>query len=91
MISDKDWQELAKKINVIYVLADVQESLILEVEKKLKREGELEFSVKHYVNNIKNNARLLVQQVNRYAKVHNDNFAHDADELKKIIDMVFFE
>ena len=83
-------QLLNRKINTIFILSDIQESLIIEVEKEMKNSGELQHYFKHYVNSIKKNARLLVQMVNRHAPNHNDNFAHDADYLKSLIDKEFF-
>jgi hypothetical protein len=84
-----EWNKLSEKVNVVYLLADLSESLILEIEKDLKGKGELKFEVKHLVNQIKNSSRLMVQHVDKYASVHNDNFAKDADRLKELIDQEF--
>ena len=75
-----------KEINTIFILADIQESLITEVEHSMKGTGELRFDVKHHVNQIKNHTRQLVQMVNKIIPEQCDNFAHDADMIRKMID-----
>jgi hypothetical protein len=85
-MTTEEWKEVSKVTNMLFVLADVQETYTKGLEKKLARQGELRHDVKHYINQIKKNTRLLVQHVNRHAEVHNDNFAHDADYLFELID-----
>lgn len=90
-MTTQDWNELSKKVHALYLLSDVQESLILSIEKDLKGKGELKFDVKHYVNTIKCSTRLMVQHVNRHASVHNDTFANDAEKLNDIITKEFLK
>ena len=75
-----------KEINTIFILADIQESLITDIEQSMKRTGELRFDVKHHVKQIKNHTRQLVQMVNQIIPEQCDNFAHDADMIRKMID-----
>lgn len=89
ILTTKEWIGISNKINAIFILGDVQESLILEVEKALKGKGELKFDVKHYVNQIIKSSRLLVEQVNKLAPIHNDSFASSAEKMREIVDKEF--
>lgn len=89
-MTEETWRQIATKVNVIYILSDIQESLIMDVEKQFKKEGELKFEVKHQVNTIKKASRLMVQTVNKHASIHNDDFAEDAEKLMSIINKELF-
>gem|GEM_PF-6043378 len=82
-----DPKKLAQNINLIYLLADIQETLILRVEEDMKKAGVFKFQDKVHVQNIKRSAgemRLFVDKTVSYECAV--EYGNDCDELLTVIE-----
>ena len=82
-----DPRQLAQNINLIYLLADIQETLILRVEEDMKKAGLFKFQDKMHVLNIKKAAstmRVFVDRTVSYERAV--EYGDDCDELLTVIE-----
>ena len=64
-----DISKMAKMINTIHLLADVMESLVIDVESELKKaDPEFGIELKHPIQRIKIHSRVMVEFVNNTLK-----------------------
>jgi hypothetical protein len=83
---------LAADINLIYLLADIQETVILRIEESMKRAGVFRFQDKQKVLRMKSAAgdmRRFVDTTVNYERAC--DFGDDSDELLKAIECYISE
>lgn len=83
-----DMVEMAKKINISFLLADIIEGLILEVEEEIKKvDNTFTLNLKHPVSRIKIHSREMVRFVSEtYSNGDGAiQFGDKSDELKELI------
>ena len=91
ILTPEEWKQVSALTNAIYLQADIQANYINNAELIFKGKAEFKHEVKHYVKEVQKNTRMLVQMVNKFAPQHNDNFAHDSDILKTVINKTLFQ
>lgn len=80
-------QELTKTINMIFLLADVQEWYTMRLQRMLKDADMYSFAGKYKVDKAVNAARELVRYVDgNCSNAYAEGFGDRADELKALID-----
>jgi hypothetical protein len=87
MKAEIDPKKLAQNVNLIYLLADIQETLILRVEQDMKKAGAFKFQDKVHVQNIKRLAgemRVFVDKTVSYECAV--EYGNDCDELLNVIE-----
>ena len=83
-----DMSVIAKKINIAFLLADIMESLVLDIEDELKStDNTVELQIKHPISRIKIHTRELVGFVSETYKNGDGaiDFGNKSDEYKKSI------
>lgn len=83
-----DMIEMAKRINISFLLADIIEGLILEVEEEIKKvDNTLTLNLRHPVSRIKIHSREMVRFVSETYRNGDGaiDFGDKSDELKDLI------
>lgn len=70
----------AVKLNKIIVLYDIISQYTCELKPELRH------NLKRLTNNADNSLRLLIKYIDKITKDRAEDFGHDADELRKVID-----
>ena len=90
-LTDAEWAQVSNLTNAIILLGDIQDTYIKHAELIFAGKAEFCFDLKRYVKVISANTANLVKMVNMHAPSRTDDFAHDADVLRAVVDQVLFK
>lgn len=90
-LTDAEWAQVSNLTNAIILLGDIQDTYIKHAELIFAGKAEFCFDLKRCVKVISANAASLVKMVNTHAPGKTDDFAHDADVLRAVVDQVLFK
>lgn len=87
-VSEEDFKKISLETSLIFVLADIQEDLVMDITKRLKQNAIYEFDVKFKVKAMKKLTEDFKTYFRRTYTKDMDNqlvFGEVADNLKEII------
>lgn len=86
---DMAW--MAPRVNLTYILADIQQMLMMEVEEKIKeKDADLSLDMRNSIERIKAHAGNLVSFVDKHAtEEYAIGFGEKADEIRELLFKMF--